>query len=93
MDFVNAFSESLRDEVFLFFSLLMWYITLIDFSSMKTALYFWDKLLLVMEYNPLSILLVQFADILKGFLHLDLPEIVVCSSCVTLLRGFRILAL
>ena len=52
----------------------MWYITLIDFSSIKTALYFWDKLLLVMEYNPLYILLVQFADILKGFLHLDLQE-------------------
>ena len=65
LDFVNAFPESLRDEVFLSFILLMWYITLIDFSSIKTALCFWDKLLLVMEYNPLYILLVQFADILK----------------------------
>ena len=90
MDFVNAFSESLRDQIFVSFILLMWYITLIDFSSIKTALYFWDKLLLVMEYNPLYILLVPFADILKGFLHLDLQEIVVCSSCVTLLPGFGI---
>ena len=55
LNFVKSFFASLEMSIeFLFFNLLMWYITLID---LQILIYPWDKFHLTMVYDLFNMLL------------------------------------
>ena len=70
---------------FLFFSLLMWCITLINLYILKT-LHHWDKFHLIMVYDPFKMLLNLVCQLLLRILYESSPGIVVVQSfrCVQL---------